>query len=178
MSESALARAVRDQIRLNSAYNDRDVDVELDEVVPPVKGELYIIVIPAGIEAGPTHESSGCVIDELFSIDIVVIRRSPRVPSDRERKLFIAITRSFEVDRRNILSAVDFSYSVLTAANAYILAEESSSEGFIEPLKQASVGRFRTATAETFRAAPGETNAGVARTISYRGARRIQTRSG
>jgi len=176
MSESALLRAVRDRIRLHADFENRQVEVELDEHVPPTSGDLYVLVVSAGVEPGPSHVTNAGAIDKLYNVDVTIAMRAPRVPSDRRRSLFIGLSQSFETYEAAVELQVDFKYPVLAAANAYLFAETGSTEGFIEPLKFAGVGPFRQVPAETFYAASGEIVAAVVRTIRFRGARRIQTR--
>lgn len=177
MSEAALCEAVRDEIRAHAAYQERQIDVELDEIAPPTAGDLYILVIPAGSEPGPSHNTNAGAIDRLYAVDVAVAMRAPMVPRDRRRRLFLDRVRSYQLHERNILSKIDFQYAVNTSANALISANEGSTEGFIEPLKFAGTGPFRTAPADLFAAGSGETVAAVIRRIHFRGARRIETRS-
>ena len=89
MSESALLRAVVVQIRLHNTsatYQARQVEVEYDELAPATVGDLYIMVIPAGVEAGPAHNSSGGVIDKFYGVDVAMVLRAPKKPRDRRRE--------------------------------------------------------------------------------------------
>lgn len=177
MSESALVRAVRDRIRAHSDFADHQVRVELDEFAPPVTGNLYVMVLSAGEEAGPRHNPNQGASDKLYHVDVTVCLRATHRPRDRQREMFVGLTKSFETYKVAIENQIDFRYEVNDAADAYILAETGSSEGFIEPLKFASVSPFRRAPASLFLAAEGETVAAVLRPIHFRGARRIVTRS-
>jgi hypothetical protein len=177
MSESALVRAVRDQIRASSSITDRQCDVELDEIAPPTAGDVYILVMSAGTEAGPSHNANQGARDILYSVDVSIALRAPKVPRDRQRKLFIALTQSYEVYSGYVMDQVDFKYPVNDAANAYILAETASTDVFIEVLKFANSSRFRLAPAGLFLATTGEQVAAVIRTIHFRGARRLEQRN-
>jgi len=156
---------------------DRQINVELDEMAPPTASDVYVMVIPGGVEAGPTHNVSGGVIDKLYSVDVSIAIRAPRKPRDRQRDFFIALTRSFEVYQRDVEAQIDFNYPTIDAANAYIVAETTSTYGFTEPLKFASVDPFRQAPSELFLGNPGEQVAAIVRRIHFRGARRIVVRS-
>ena len=177
MSSSALARAVRDRIRLHASFSDktREVTVEIDERAPSTASDLHIIVMPGGTEAGPTLESSGCVIDKLYGIDVAIALRAPKRPRDRSRDAWIDTTESFDTLAADIESQIEFNYPTLDAANVYILAESSSAEGFMEPLKFAGIGPIREAPAELF-AGFDDPVAAYIRTIQFRNARRIVTR--
>ena len=185
MSESALLRAVVTEIRAHNSsatYLARQVEVEFDELAPATVGDLYIMVIPAGVEPGPAHNSSGGVIDKLYGVDVAMVLRAPKKPRDRRREYLTdfrgttGIGAHFARHEFNINLQIDFNYDVLGTANALILAESASTDGFMEPLKFAGLGPIRLAPAEVFAGVPGESAAALIRTIRYRGARRIENR--
>lgn len=177
MSESALLKAVRDQIRTHDAFRDRQVNVELDEdVAPSVVGDLYVAVIPAGQTPGPHNDVARFASDIIYSVDVCVIMRAPKVPRDRQRDILIATTASLEVYEVAIRSKVDFQEAVNVAADAYILAETGSTDVFVEMLKYHGCGRIRRAPAELFAGTPGEPVAAIKRTYHFRGARRLLNR--
>jgi len=197
MSESALLRAVVTEIRGHVAdvgppivltYLPRQIEVEIDESAPATAGDLYIMVIPGGIEAGPTHNQSGGVVgssgwtDKLYGVDVAIVIRAPAKPRDRQAELLTgfrgttALSTGFETHQLNIETQIDFNYTVTTTANALILAETASTDEFTEPLRLAGVGSIRPAPAEVFAGVPGEQTAAFIRTIRFRGARRIQNR--
>ncbi len=184
MSESALLRAVVSEIRAHNSsatYLARQVEVEFDEFAPATVGDLYIMVIPAGVEAGPTHSTSGGVIDRVYAVDVSIALRVPKKPRDRRREFLTdfrgttSIGAHFAQHELNINEQIDFQNLVMTAANTLITAESGSNEGFIVPLKFAGVGPIREAPAEVFAGMPGESAAALIRTISFRGAQRIET---
>jgi len=198
VSESALLRAVVTEIRGHVAdvgppvvltYQERQVEVEYDERAPATAGDLYIMVIPGGIEPGSTHATSGGgnaaftgLTDKVYGVDVAIAMRAPSKPRDRRSELLTgfrgttALATSFEFHQLNIETQIDFDYAVLTTANALILAESGSTDVFIEPLKFAGVGPIREAPAEVFAGMPGESVAALIRTIRFRGARRIENK--
>lgn len=178
MSESALLRAVRDQLRASPAsYTTAQCDIELDfDIIPSSVGDLYVMVLSGGYQTHPNHATSGGVIDEVYSIDVAVVKRAPKVPRDRRRDMLFPALNSLRTEIKKIVLQIDFKYAVTTAANVIILADDSSSEGFTEPLKLESVGRVQDCPAEWFKAMPGEQVAGVMRVIHFGGARRVTTR--
>jgi len=177
VSESALMRAVRDQIRAHASYENHHCNVEIDERAPSVAPDLYIIVTYGGVAAGPIHFDSDGDDDTIFGVNVSIAIRSPRKPRDRQRDFWIDLTKSFEVHFRNIQSKVDKQIAVITAANAYITAEEpAGQQGFGIPLKFSALGPIREAPAEIFAGFPGEPAAALIRTIEYRGARRNEIR--
>lgn len=184
MSESALLRAVVTEIRAHNSsatYLARQVEVEFDEFAPATVGDLYIMVIPAGVEAGPDHSTSGGVIDRVYAVDVAIAMRVPKKPRDRRREFLTdfrgttGIGAHFAQHELNINEQIDFQNIVMTTANALILAETTSAEGFTETLKFAGVGPIREAPAEVFAGMPGESAAALIRTIRFRGARRMET---
>ncbi len=188
MSESALLRAVVTEIRAHNSsatYLARQVEVEFDELAPATVGDLYIMVIPAGVEPGPAHNTSGGVIDKLYGVDVVMVLRVQKKPRDRRREFLTdfrgtaSVGAHFARHELNINLQIDFSYDVLAAANTFILAETASADGFMEPLKFAGLGPIREAPAEVFAGVPsklGKDTEALIRTIRYRGARRIENR--
>ena len=180
MSESALLRSVVLRIRSHADFSNRQVEVEIDEFAPATVGDLYIMVIPGGIEPGPTHNKSGGVIDKIYGVDVAICIRAQAKPRDRRRELLTGfrgttnLTVSFETHQLAIESVIDFDYTTLTTADT--LTVPSSSDGFIEPLKFAGVGNIRQAPAAVFAGVDGEPAAALIRTIRFRGARRIQNR--
>jgi hypothetical protein len=72
----------------------------------------------------------------------------------------------------NVMAQVDFQYDLINDANALILTEEASSQGFYEPLRFAGAGPIREAPAEIFGGASSEPVAAVIRELRFGGARR------
>ena len=194
MSESALLRAVRNEIRAHVAsvgppvvltYLPRQIDVEYDEGAPATSPDVYIMVIPAGVEPGPTHNVSGGVIDKIYGVDVAIALQAQAKPRDRRSEMLTGfrgttdLTAGFEHHQLNIELRIDFEYQVLTTANAFITTEAHAQQrqGFMEPLKFAGVGPIRDAPATVFGGLPGsESVAALIRTIRFRGARRIEDR--
>jgi hypothetical protein len=179
MSETALLRAVRNQIRLAAGFsgaNTHRVRIELDENVPAITGDYYALVTPGPITAGPSQETNEGAEDLLYSFNVSVIMRAQKKPRDRRRELFLDLTAGMQIYTNLIKSYVDFQENILTLANALIVTEETSTEGFIEMPKLAEMGPIRQAPAEIY-GASNEPQAGIIRTMHFRGARRIKTRT-
>jgi hypothetical protein len=189
MSESALLRAVRDRIRAHAGFQNRQVNVEIDERAPALAGDLYVIVWPGGIEPGPTHNTghgaagTTGVIDKVYGVNVTMAIRSPRKPRDRQRELLtgeqgeaVAVSlASFQIHQQNIEKQIDRNQQTISAANVFIAAETTTTDNpFIELLKFAGVGPVRVAPAELFSSFGNEP--GLIRTIRFRGARRIENR--
>ena len=175
MSASALARAVRDAIQAHADFRSRQVTAEIDERAPSRAGDLHVIVWPGGTEQDDTNETSGCVLDKVFGINVSIAMRSPRKSRDHSGEFWIQATDSFDTYAAAIVSVVHFVYAVLTTANATILSESGSAEGFIEPLKCTGTGPIREAPPDIFADDPRSARPAFIRTITFRGARRITT---
>ena len=175
MSESALLRAVRDEIQAHADFNARQVTIEPDEQFPATAADVHIAVLFGGVTAGPTQDTNEGASDLIYGIDVAIAMRSPKKPRDRQWDLWVDTTTSFETIQVSIDSKIDFKNAVMTAANVFITAETSSA-GFIETLKLASVGSIRDAPPEAFAGTGGGT-AALIRTLQYRGARRVVARA-
>jgi len=174
MSETALLDAVRDRIVAVCEYRETEVDVELDQIVPAMVGDVYVIVEPGGWMPGPNNDTCGGVIDELFSVNVTVIMRATKVPKDRRRNVLIENLTGLNARLRKIINAIHFKYEVNAAANATIRGGGDPIEGFIEPLRFYGMSRPTVVGAEVVSAKAGEMQAGIKRTVQFNKARRIQ----
>lgn len=180
LTEEALLYAVRDVIRAaalitNSSSN---VNIEHEEMSPNLVGHSYIAVQLGDVSPGPSHNTSGGVVDHLLSIDVSIIVRSQDMPKDRIRDKYLNTAKSLAKLSSSVNGLVDFSYSVLTAANTYLSTYESgvqNSQGFIEPLKFAGMSKPRAVGPQFFMGS-GEGMSGLIRKISYVKARRVVSR--
>ena len=172
MSEIALLTAVRNSIRDLSDFSDREVEIEFDERAMQGIATKYVAVMPGGVTPGPYHNSSGGVSDKLYGVDVLVVKRGVSKPRDRARDLFLQNSIGLGDLIDAIETGVDFDYTVMNAANAII----GGSEGFIEPLVFAGLGRIATVDSSVFAGVPGENQAGLKRILMLRRARRIKTR--
>lgn len=171
--EKALLIGVRDRLRQQCGYTPETCQVEHDEMVPPTTGDLYIAVLSAGFVAGPRHRTSGGIHDFVYAVDVVIVRRITAVPHDRTRDAYLNNFGSLAEESDKVIHAVDFKYPVLDLANACLAGSPESEQPFIEPLKFQSVERRpRIVPGEEF-AGTQDKRAGLARTISFIGARRI-----
>lgn len=175
-AETALLQAVRNRLRSENGYSDEQCEIEFDELAPGTVGDLYVVVLPGGWQPGPRHKTSGGVNDLVYGLDVTVIKRIRHVPRDRTRDVFLNNLDNLNDEIDAIYNAIDFVYAVNDAANTIITNDNGSTEGFVEPLKFQSVERRpRQVNPELF-AAQGTQAAGLARTISFHGARRITTK--
>jgi len=176
MSEEALLIAVRDRIREFCNYGIDECDVQPDEYAPNNVGECYVAVMPGEISAGPRHESSGGVIDEIYSVNVLVIARAASVPLDRRSGQFLTNVSGMAERCRKIRAAIDFSYEVTTAADGLMV---DVTKRFCAPLKWRNTSRQDHADAEIFNTAvyKGKQAGGVKRTLNFGGARLVTVRT-
>jgi hypothetical protein len=180
-SEKSLLLAVRDALRTAGSdagrWTDDDCEVEPDDNLPAIAGDVYVAVIPGGWRPGPRHNTQSGVYDLVYSVDVCVARRIAHVPRDRRRDVFLHNVGAIDELLDLVTATVDWSYTLMAAANALILSETGTAEGFVEPLRFAGVDRRpRLASPEQFAAVANKQPAGMLRTISFGGARRTSHR--
>lgn len=177
MSEEALLIAVRDRIRTICGYSAAECDVQPDEYATFELGYSYVSVMPGELSAGGRHDSSGGVIDEMYSVDVLVIQRAAAVPSDRRNSLYLTNLSGIAERCRAIRSAVDFSYEVTTAADTLIT---ESAEKFVTPLRWIYTGKMEPADMDIFKGAKYNVathqSGGVKRLVHFGNCRRVTTR--
>ena len=179
-TQRALLLAVRERLLLPEADGgagllENQCDVELDDQVPAVTGDVYCPIVFNGAARGPAHLSSGGVHDWLLSVKIVVMMRAKNVPRDRKRSVFTDRSDSLAslVDR--VYQAVDFRYELTQRADEIILQETGSIEGFNHPLVWRDTTPPMSVPAGVFTASGGD--AGLRQILTFTDARRTTTRS-
>lgn len=173
MSEIALLTGVRDHLRTALTLTAAQCEVEIDELPPAVVGDLYVIVMPGGWDAGPRNSEAGGVLDETYGVEITVVLRAPKYPRDRRRVQMLDSVSGINAKIDAVRAAMHFKSGVMSTVNALIT---NSSEKFVEWLKFSSVERKpRVVGGEYFASNANEDAAGLARTVSFIGARRIQS---
>jgi hypothetical protein len=173
LAEKALLLAARDQLRSVGGYKEHECDIELDDMAPAIVGETYVLVTTGGITPGKYQNTAGTVADLLYAVDVTVVKRAKHVPRDRQRNVFLDNLSGFDAEFAKVFSALDWSYAVNAAANELLLQEAAVEERFVEPLRFASMDRKPRPANPDFFAASGNQAAGLMRTISFGGARRI-----
>jgi len=173
MSETALLLATRNQIIKHCGYKEHECDIELDETVPCIVGDVYCLVLPGVWRPGPRNNASGGVLDEEFDVSITVILRACKTPRDRRRNMLISNLDGLNVRLRDILSKVgNFSYELMNEANSLLPAGGGT---FVEPLRFRGMSRPMMVSGDVFKAASTEMQAGIKRALLLGGARRIQS---
>ena len=175
-SERALLKAVRNSIRNNLGYNPTQCTIEPDENIPAIADDIHIAVIPGAQGRGRRHGTSGTVNDITYGCNVVVFMRATHIARDRLREAYLENLSQLNDRIDQIYDLIDYNYTLLTAANAIIVAETGSTEGFVEPLKFASQSQPKPTSPETF-AAKGSISAGLQRSIAFDSARRLTTKA-
>ena len=157
-----------------AGYTAKNVGVDIDERAPSTAPDVFIVVIPAGIEAGPRHAGGGAE-DLIYSVDVLIALRATKFARDRERNMLTALTKSFYLHQKNINAQIDFVNAMMGSINIQMITDSEATgvcDTFIEPLRFLSAGRIREAPAEIFAGVRGESAAALVRTLHYGGARR------
>ncbi len=175
LEEKCLLLAVRNQLRSACGYAETACEVEFDELAPGTVGETYVIVQPGGFRRGPHQDKSGTVRDYVYAVGVTVVRRVRHVPRDRYRDVFLSNLASLDAELESIAAAVDWQYSVTTAANALLVEGGDAAQGFNHPLTFTGVDAKPRLVDPGVFAATGHQAAGMARTIHFDGARRTKT---
>lgn len=173
-AEKNLLLAVRNALRNAGPYTEAQCEIEFDEQGPAIAGETYVVVTTGGWQPGPRHQTSGGISDLIYSVNVGVVKKAGDTPRDRRRNIFFRNLSSLTAEIDKVFTAIDFSYTVMNAANALIFAETASVHGFIRPLTMQSMDRQpRVVPGEFFAGTPGEQVAGLMRTITFGGCRRL-----
>lgn len=178
MSQRAILLAVRDHLRAELQLSDLQCQVMFDGQPPPACGEVFVSVHP-GSWSGNRGDGD---LDESLGVLVTATKRTTYAPADRvvsplAGPEFEALDRLLERLRAKLhkdppATGSSTHYPVLALANATIGA---TANGFIEPLVFRDGGRPEPKGAEWFSAEPGTGVCGLAQTLVFDGARRVQT---
>lgn len=181
MSQLAILKAVRDQLRLpvnggGLGYAAPQCEVQFNGQPPPNCGEVFVAVHPGGWRA---EEVEG--LAEEFGVAVTVTVRVGKAPLDRMGPNALvgptgeALTQRLEAIRA-LLHMDKGAYPVLALANATI---GSGANGFVEPLRFLDGGTPQECGPDWFstdwdgggRLPP----VGIAQTLTFGRAKRYQT---
>lgn len=171
MSQRALLLAVRDYLRSSVNLADDECEVMFDGQPMPMAGERFVSVWPGDWSA---RDIEG--LDEEYGINITVTRRVTYAPADR---VVAPLTGTDAQALDQLLEAIRAKLhldsqgdKVLNAANTII---GTGSNGFVEPLRFRHGSRPEPKGPDWF-SADGESEvSGLAQTLTFGGARRLQT---
>jgi hypothetical protein len=175
-SEKHLLLAVRNRIRSECGYTEKECAIELDEMAPATVGNVYVAVVPGGCRPGKVQMTSGGVHDLVWNVNAFIVRRIRNVPRDRLRDTFLENLDSLDEEIDKIIEAIDWQYDVINAATTSLEAA-GLTPGFIEPLKFIGLDdKPRMANPEIFAGATqqaGSVPCGMVRAMRFGGARRV-----
>lgn len=196
IAEAALLQAVRDKLVTDLTLNDQQCQVELDGVLPDYAPATFVAVSPGGVSPGPRHRSSVGATDLMINVKVTVYRRVGEVARDRRRSVFLQLLtglapalervyRSLDNDYAVLAQALDVITDAITAAGANVPVQLSENETgkFIEPFRQPAIDlSARMIYKDPYDAAqtagaPADPIVAIARSITFTGARYMQTRS-
>lgn len=175
MSQGILCTAVVTRLQSVLSLSSTSVEFMFDGQPPPMCGEEFFAVWPG---AWRPNDIEG--LDEEFGVNVTLTRRARFAPKDRRAtEIWTKLTTGMDARLRQIIAAIHLdkgSDAILNAANTLL---GGSVNGFVEPLKFRDGGRPEIKGPDWFSAdnegGGGLMNAGVAQTLMFGGARRIQT---
>lgn len=173
MSQRALLLAVRDHLRQELNLRELDCENTFDGRPLPMSGESFIAIHPGSW----TNDTPEC-LDERYGIQITVTVRLPRVPQDRwGPELFTKAAEGLDALLEKIRVKAHMNYTLMDRANVIIGATGllPTANGFIQPLCFRDGGQPMPKGPNWFAAAGRGQYAGLAQTLTFRDANRVQT---
>ncbi len=180
MSQRALLLAVAAQLRTVNAWTAEQCEVMFGGAPKPDCGEFFVAVHP-----GQWVSNASESLDEEYGVLVTVTRRVGFSPEDRMGTTG-GVTRAFDglaVLVEKVRVQVHMSYVIMNAANVeaqHVDGNPSVStpiNGFVEPLRFRDGGRPEPKGGDWFAADPegDDQPVGLAQTLTFAGARRVQT---
>lgn len=179
MSWRALLLAVRDRIRVQCGYEDAVCDVTFDGRPHPSCGPVFV-AIHKGSRSNRDAGTGRVALDQRYEVQVTVTMRQGPVPFDRlGTDLMIEAVDGLEPRVDAIIAAVQqdaYDHVIVRAANAMLASMEPGPPlGFVLGLAYLSDGPEREVGGRWFHATGREQAEGIATTIRFGGARRIQS---
>jgi hypothetical protein len=131
--ETYVLEGVRDVLRKKLGLSDNQCDCEFDEQVPTIADDIYLAVIGAGCDPGPTHNSSGGVHDLIYSVQVLVINRAVAA-RDKRRSIFLNRLIGINQQIANVVAAIDWQLDLMSYVNHLMYEDFPNAEPFIHPL--------------------------------------------
>lgn len=181
-AETALLQAVRDRLREIMQLDDRNCQIELDDLAPSIASEDYWAIVPATATPGRRNQSSG-IWDMSFGVRVVLLQRTTNVPRDRRRDVFMKHLHGINAKLAKASAAIHFEYTnIINDANSIIANDtETATPGkFYEPLRWAGLDRPQTFVADAYAgqaASMGDPVVGIKRAMNFTGARFLREKS-
>lgn len=131
--ETYVLEGVRDVLRKKLKLHDNQCDCEFDEQIPTIADDIYVAVLGAGCDPGPTHSTSGGVHDLLHSVQILVVNRTVTA-RDKRRSIFMNRLVGINQQIANVIAAIDWQLDVMSYINHLLWRDFPTAEPFIHPL--------------------------------------------
>ena len=131
--ETYVLEGVRDVLRKKLGLHDNQCDCEFDEQRPSIADDIYIAVLGAGCDPGPTHSTSGGVHDLIHSVQVLVINRAV-VARDKRRSIFLQRLVGINQQIANVIAAIDWQLDVLSYINHLLYVDFPTAKPFTHPL--------------------------------------------
>lgn len=133
---SALLIGVRNILRSGLGMADHECFIRIDNRVPAVAPDRFIVVMPYGWRVGDTREVT-YGIDETYSIAVRVCARSRDLATDMlADELYLSRTMGLEVVARHVIGLIHQSHRPIEVANSLIATWTGSTDApVIEPFR-------------------------------------------
>ncbi len=167
MSQRALLLATRDHLRTKLGLKPEACEITFQGMPLPMSGETFF-----GVWEGDWNCQSTESLEETYGVSVTISVRLPAVPQDRQGPEILAKAGWGLMElAEQVRAAIHSNYELMDAANALI--KSSTTNGFVEPLRFKNGGRNERKAGDWY-AARGEKQAGMARTLTFGDAKRIQ----
>ncbi len=178
MSWRGLLLAVRDRIRTEAPYEAAICDVTFDGRPHPSCGPLFV-AIHKGTRGNRDSATGRVALDQRYEVRVTVTMRQGPVPFDRlGTDLMIEVENGLETHVDRIIAVVQRdSYDYVLCRDADAINASLNTDPplrFCESLKYMDDGPEREVGGSWFHATAKERAEGIATTIRFGGARRIQ----
>lgn len=170
MSMRALVLAAVARLQAANSWTSSTCEASIDGAPPPMAGELFAAVRP-GLWICNRDDGG---LDEEFGFDVVITRRLGFAPTDRQDSDVMTTSGATGIMTvaETVRAQLHMSYTVIDTANTTI---GGSADGFIEPVRFLSATPPRVVGADWFSSDQDDFQAGLMQTLTFGGARRVQT---
>jgi hypothetical protein len=182
VAETCLLLAIRDRLRQVLQLDDSQCDINLEDSIPAIASDRYVSICGAGVTTGERHSSSAGVWDLRIAAKVTIYHRIAEVARDRRRKTYADRLTGLNVDVGLAIETLDFSYSLLTAAQNLLPGTPAAGGNYPEPFREFSVDTNPRPVVQDYDVSPmnsqmGEPLIALARSITFRRARYMKERA-
>lgn len=135
----ALCLATRDRLRANIPLQDRECEIEYDEIAHPASGHIFVCITEDGRRPGDAHGESDDIIHYVYGIKVTVFYRVAHLPRDRKMHAvlgdhqFLIAESGLNRMVTNVEKLIDKSYQLNLAATALLEESGDTRQGFQRP---------------------------------------------